>query len=225
MSSSSVCAPATPSVTRRRWRTAPSPGHSSRREGCTSSRPPRGSPPPTSRTQCGPRNPLDGCRSRCRRPGGRDHRGRRGRGCRRHPARPARPRADRVALQLRRPHLRGSRARHRRHDDRVGCGPAARQGRPRTDRPDRRARAGGARRLPGPGPSGAGQPLQPALFLNARGGRLSRQSAWQVLSDAAERAGLQTSVSPHTMRHSFATTCSTAVPTSASSRSCSGTRR
>ena len=45
----------------------------------------------------------------------------------------------------------------------------------------------------------------PALFLNARGGRLSRQSAWQVLADAAERAGLQTSVSPHTMRHSFAT--------------------
>ncbi|MGZ8179424.1 site-specific tyrosine recombinase XerD [Williamsia sp. SKLECPSW1] len=45
----------------------------------------------------------------------------------------------------------------------------------------------------------------PALFLNARGGRLSRQSAWQVLSDAAERAGLQTAVSPHTMRHSFAT--------------------
>ena len=30
----------------------------------------------------------------------------------------------------------------------------------------------------------------PALFLNARGGRLSRQSAWQVLSDAAERAGI-----------------------------------
>lgn len=45
----------------------------------------------------------------------------------------------------------------------------------------------------------------PALFLNARGGRLSRQSAWQVLADAADRAGLQTSVSPHTMRHSFAT--------------------
>ena len=45
----------------------------------------------------------------------------------------------------------------------------------------------------------------PALFLNARGGRLSRQSAWQVLSDAAERAGIETAVSPHTMRHSFAT--------------------
>lgn len=45
----------------------------------------------------------------------------------------------------------------------------------------------------------------PAVFLNARGGRLSRQSAWQVLVDAAERAGLTTPVSPHTLRHSFAT--------------------
>ncbi|WAC55704.1 site-specific tyrosine recombinase XerD [Gordonia sp. SL306] len=45
----------------------------------------------------------------------------------------------------------------------------------------------------------------PALFLNARGGRLSRQSAWQVLADAAARAGLDKAVSPHTLRHSFAT--------------------
>ncbi|AZG44720.1 Tyrosine recombinase XerD [Gordonia insulae] len=45
----------------------------------------------------------------------------------------------------------------------------------------------------------------PALFLNARGGRLSRQSAWQVLADAAGRAGLDKTVSPHTLRHSFAT--------------------
>ncbi|MCK0093563.1 site-specific tyrosine recombinase XerD [Rhodococcus sp. HNM0563] len=44
-----------------------------------------------------------------------------------------------------------------------------------------------------------------ALFLNARGGRLSRQSAWQVLQTAAERAGISTAVSPHTLRHSFAT--------------------
>ena len=44
-----------------------------------------------------------------------------------------------------------------------------------------------------------------AIFLNARGGRLSRQSAWQVLQDAAERAGITSTVSPHTMRHSFAT--------------------
>lgn len=45
----------------------------------------------------------------------------------------------------------------------------------------------------------------PALFLNVRGGRLSRQSAWQVLADAARRAGIDSAVSPHTLRHSFAT--------------------
>jgi integrase/recombinase XerD len=45
----------------------------------------------------------------------------------------------------------------------------------------------------------------PALFLNARGGRLSRQSAWTVLRRATERAGVTTDVSPHTLRHSFAT--------------------
>jgi integrase/recombinase XerD len=44
-----------------------------------------------------------------------------------------------------------------------------------------------------------------ALFLNARGGRLSRQSAWTVLVKAAERAGVHRDVSPHTLRHSFAT--------------------
>jgi integrase/recombinase XerD len=44
-----------------------------------------------------------------------------------------------------------------------------------------------------------------AIFLNARGGRLSRQSAWQVLQDAAERAGITSGVSPHMLRHSFAT--------------------
>ena len=45
----------------------------------------------------------------------------------------------------------------------------------------------------------------PALFLNARGGRLSRQSAWTVLQTAAARAGLGAHVSPHVLRHSFAT--------------------
>ena len=45
----------------------------------------------------------------------------------------------------------------------------------------------------------------PAMFLNLRGGRLSRQSAWTVLQVAAERAGLPSRVSPHTLRHSFAT--------------------
>jgi integrase/recombinase XerD len=38
-----------------------------------------------------------------------------------------------------------------------------------------------------------------------RGGRLSRQSAWQVLQDAAARAGIKSGVSPHMLRHSFAT--------------------
>ncbi|SEC67442.1 tyrosine recombinase XerD subunit [Rhodococcus jostii] len=45
----------------------------------------------------------------------------------------------------------------------------------------------------------------PALFLNVRGGRLSRQSAWKVLQTAADAAGITAAVSPHTLRHSFAT--------------------
>jgi len=45
----------------------------------------------------------------------------------------------------------------------------------------------------------------PALFLNQRGGRLSRQTAWQIISDAAVKAGLTGHISPHTLRHSFAT--------------------
>ena len=45
----------------------------------------------------------------------------------------------------------------------------------------------------------------PALFLNSRGGRLSRQSAWTALRAAARRAGITREVSPHTLRHSFAT--------------------
>lgn len=44
----------------------------------------------------------------------------------------------------------------------------------------------------------------PAVFLNHRGSRLSRQSAWSILTDAAARAGLD-HLSPHTLRHSFAT--------------------
>ena len=46
---------------------------------------------------------------------------------------------------------------------------------------------------------------QKALFLNQRGGRLSRQSAWNLVAKAAERAGLREQVTPHSMRHSFAT--------------------
>jgi integrase/recombinase XerD len=54
-----------------------------------------------------------------------------------------------------------------------------------------------------PGLAAAGRGSS-ALFLNARGGRLTRQGAWAVLHAAAERAGLR-DVSPHTLRHSFAT--------------------
>ena len=43
------------------------------------------------------------------------------------------------------------------------------------------------------------------VFLGNRGGALSRQNAWLILHSAAERAGLTRSLSPHTLRHSFAT--------------------
>ena len=46
---------------------------------------------------------------------------------------------------------------------------------------------------------------QKALFLNVRGGRISRQSAWNIVLDTAERCGLSGRVSPHALRHSFAT--------------------
>jgi len=45
----------------------------------------------------------------------------------------------------------------------------------------------------------------PALFLNSRGGRISRQSAWQMVLAAAKAAGITEHVSPHVFRHSYAT--------------------
>ncbi|MPQ99742.1 tyrosine recombinase [Modestobacter sp. I12A-02628] len=55
--------------------------------------------------------------------------------------------------------------------------------------------------------AGTRGPRGGSLFLNARGGSLSRQSAWSILRSAAERAGLAglADLSPHTLRHSFAT--------------------
>ena len=43
------------------------------------------------------------------------------------------------------------------------------------------------------------------LFLNRRGGRLTRQRAFQIVKGLAEAAGIRKSISPHTLRHSFAT--------------------
>jgi integrase/recombinase XerD len=45
----------------------------------------------------------------------------------------------------------------------------------------------------------------PALFLNSRGGRISRQTVWQMVLDAATAAGVSEHVSPHVFRHSYAT--------------------
>ena len=44
-----------------------------------------------------------------------------------------------------------------------------------------------------------------ALFLNDRGGRLSRQSMWTIVSQTAKRANISVDVSPHSLRHSYAT--------------------
>lgn len=44
-----------------------------------------------------------------------------------------------------------------------------------------------------------------ALFLNSNGSRLSRQSAWQIVQNAARSAGIEAIVTPHSLRHSFAT--------------------
>jgi integrase/recombinase XerD len=67
-----------------------------------------------------------------------------------------------------------------------------------------RARPSLAAGAPKAGAARPGGSPSPAVFLNARGGRLTRQGAWAVLRAAAARAGLAR-VSPHTLRHSFAT--------------------
>jgi integrase/recombinase XerD len=43
------------------------------------------------------------------------------------------------------------------------------------------------------------------VFLNARGGALSRQAVWTIVRETCRRAGIERKVSPHTLRHSFAT--------------------
>lgn len=55
---------------------------------------------------------------------------------------------------------------------------------------------------PGHATAGHGSP---ALFLNRFGNRISRQTGWNVLKHAAEAADIRSEISPHTLRHSFAT--------------------
>ena len=50
-----------------------------------------------------------------------------------------------------------------------------------------------------------GNPKEPALFLNRRGEQLTRQGFWLILKEYARKAGITSPVTPHTLRHSFAT--------------------
>jgi integrase/recombinase XerD len=49
------------------------------------------------------------------------------------------------------------------------------------------------------------EPDEKALFLNPRGSRLTRQGLWLIIKYYAEQAGLDADITPHTLRHSFAT--------------------
>ncbi|MBI4296361.1 MAG: site-specific tyrosine recombinase XerD [Chloroflexi bacterium] len=54
-------------------------------------------------------------------------------------------------------------------------------------------------------PSLAHNASEKALFLNQRGGRLTRQGFWQILKEYVKKANLGSDITPHTLRHSFAT--------------------
>ena len=148
-----------------------------------------------------------------RRRGHQDPRGRR----HGHRDRPARPRAAGVPVLHRCPHQRGRGPGRRRHLA-AGAGRPTTAPGPRSSGCSARAPRNASSRWDptAPAPStptwSAAGPLlaakgkgTPALFLNARGGRISRQSAWTILKAAAEKANITKDVSPHTLRHSFAT--------------------
>ena len=53
-------------------------------------------------------------------------------------------------------------------------------------------------------PAQGPEPTETALFLNRRGERLTRQGFWGLLKEYARKAGIRTTVTPHSIRHSFA---------------------
>ena len=203
------------------------PGRSSPCAACTGSRCARAWPPSTRRRRGRAAGAAPAAAQGDRGRGGRAA----ARGGRLRPdaAGAARPGAARAALRHRGPDLRGGRPGRRRPRPGPGAGPAARQGRQgaagagRLVRPARPLEAYLVRGRPVLAAAGRGTA---AVFLNARGGRLSRQSAWTVLRAAADQAGLPVGPPRRTRCGTPSPpTCSTAAPTSASCRSCSGTPR
>ena len=126
---------------------------------------------------------------------------------------PPRPGHPRAALRHRHAHLRAVRAVARRPRRRRRPGARLRQGRQGAHRAARAPAARRAGRLARPERPGARScPTRwarrddaEAVFLNQRGGRLSRQGAWAIVRAYGDRVGLATRLSPHVLRHSCAT--------------------
>ena len=140
--------------------------------------------------------------------GGADRGRRRARGA----ARAAGPGAAGAALRHRRAHLRGGRAGRRRPRPRAGRGAAGRQGRQGARRPGRQLRAAGRRGVPGAGPAGAGgERAGPACAAGrcsstSAAGRCRGRARGRSCGRPPSAPGLdRPEVSPHTLRHSFAT--------------------
>ena len=148
-----------------------------------------------------PGHPQGAHRSRGRRPARR--------GARRRPAPATRPRHPRAALRRRAAHQRAGRPRPRRRRPLRRPGAGDGQGLEGAGRAARPLRARGGGRLPHHRASRArgraGPTRSRALFLNARGGRLTRQGAWLIVRAAGDRAGLAGRLFPHVLRHSCAT--------------------
>ncbi len=138
---------------------------------------------------------------------------------------PPQPRPARSPVRHGRPHLRSHRPGGRRPGRTSRCGCAARAAGPGWCPSAATPARHWTPTWSGPGPAcSPTAAAPPRLFLNARGGRLTRQGAWEVLQAAADRAGLA-GISPHVSAIPSQPTSSTAAPTLGWSRSCSATPR